>query len=401
MTEAAHPLARRVEFTAVGHPDITARHDKTLEFTADPVITARATCVIGTGARLEHAALRSLRGRVRMSITCDGLSAVLTGQVNPHYATPDRLVVRRSAVPSPDTYLVNADTVASGLDRDLVARMREPGAVVEVGVVEQAPTPVLVVLLAEAARVPPPPAVAELLDEATLVLHTAPRPGFPWPPLAGRPRQRLRQPDDVAVLGEHRTAVLLLDSLAELAGRKVREILAAALPSVRVVLWPAPLPAADLVLAAGLVGDDQLAGGVTAVTTTAGGSWRRSLAEAGRPVVVHAGPDDAEDVLAALGSAEAPARTAITADGVPGPGVRAVRWPVERLEPAVLGAALAAHPWLVVVADAPSASVTLPAAALAERLTAAGASTKDVARTLVELGLDRRSAYDVALRSRS
>src|SRR6266540_1200682 len=99
---------RSVAFAAAGHVSITGRHAKTLEVTAEPEITGRASCIIGTNAAIPLHELRALRGRVRVELSCEAWSATLDGEVNPYYSTPDRWVLRRSAVLAPDTFLVNA-----------------------------------------------------------------------------------------------------------------------------------------------------------------------------------------------------------------------------------------------------------------------------------------------------
>ena len=61
-----------VSFVCRGHPDVTASHDKTLELTRDAEISRRATCVVGVASDHDDRALLALRGRVEVTLACDG-----------------------------------------------------------------------------------------------------------------------------------------------------------------------------------------------------------------------------------------------------------------------------------------------------------------------------------------
>ena len=156
-----------VTVTARGHAGITGRHGKTLELTAEPEITQRASCVVGVAAELP-ARLRALRGVVRLEVAAGGVAAAMTGEVNPGYAATDRLVVRRSDVLEPETFLVNASAAAADLPRELVGALADPGATVTVtGEEVGEPAPVVVVLAPDAR---PPADVAALVAGADLVV---------------------------------------------------------------------------------------------------------------------------------------------------------------------------------------------------------------------------------------
>ena len=59
-------IALSVSFVCRGHPNVTATHDKTLEFTRDAEISRRATCVLGVASDHDDRALLALRGRVEV-----------------------------------------------------------------------------------------------------------------------------------------------------------------------------------------------------------------------------------------------------------------------------------------------------------------------------------------------
>ena len=109
-----------------------ATHRKTLEFAREAEITERATCVVGVGAAIDEAALTELRGRVELTIECGGRSAAVRGRANPAFRPGDPLIVRRAPAVTRDAVVIDADTVAADLDRELVAALAVAGAVVSI-----------------------------------------------------------------------------------------------------------------------------------------------------------------------------------------------------------------------------------------------------------------------------
>jgi hypothetical protein len=140
-SDAAHggPAARAVTFRAAGHPEIRATHAKTLELTADPAITARATCILGVGAGVDAAALGALEGRVTITIEAGGVADTVIATANPGWSDPGSVIVRKSAHTSPATFATDADKGAADLDRALVAALADPAATVTVTVAEVGP----------------------------------------------------------------------------------------------------------------------------------------------------------------------------------------------------------------------------------------------------------------------
>lgn len=108
-----------------------ATHRKTLELAREPEITERATCVVGVRAAIDEDALTALRGRVELTIAAGGRSAAVRGRLNPAFHPGDPLIVRRAGAVTRNAVVVDADTVAADLDRELVAALAVAGAEVE------------------------------------------------------------------------------------------------------------------------------------------------------------------------------------------------------------------------------------------------------------------------------
>jgi hypothetical protein len=379
-----------VRLVASGHPAVTGRHGKTLEITADAAITARATCVLGTAAGPLPGDLPGLRGRVRVELAVGDQVAVVEGEANPYYASTTRLVLRRSDLLDGDTFLVNASAAAADLDRALVARLREPGARLEVTATEAgSPDPVLLVLLGD----PVPAVVAALAGQ---VEHVVDLGGGPVVPLGGR---RHRGVPAAGALAGARTVAVLAGSLDLLsAGSPARERLSAALPRRRVLVWPPPASGADLLLAAGAPTSPVLHAG-RLPTSRRELPALAALLSAAPTATLTLGPGPLPPAAPVLDDLRGrlPEHALLLPDPAVGWGVGAVEvLPAAPLDAALL-AGLRRAPAVAFArrGDAPS-PLTVDPGELARALRAAGVSGRSAAAVLTALGLPRREAYRLA-----
>jgi uncharacterized protein len=113
-------------FRCYGHPNLRAKHTKTLEFTRAEELTPTGTCIIGVRANFDPAALRALSGKVRVTLAVGDLTETFTAVINRHFNHDEELVFRRGAFASPRTLGIYCTKVAIGVNRDLVARLRDP-----------------------------------------------------------------------------------------------------------------------------------------------------------------------------------------------------------------------------------------------------------------------------------
>jgi hypothetical protein len=375
-------VTREVRLAAAGHPAVTGRHDRTLELTAEDAITARATCILGVAAGPLPGDLPALRGRVRLTIGAAGRSAAVEGEVNPGFASAERLVVRRSDHVDPDTFLVNASASAADLPADLLAVLATPGEPITAVAEELADPPAVLLVLTPGAV---PAEVARLAAQADLVVDlTGPGAAAPAVPLTAPRRHGLP-----SHLTGARTVVVLAADLADPVART-----AALLPAARVVVWP-PRPGADLLLAAGHPGVPLL---------DPGPALRRDpaarLAAAAVPTVLHvpepppadpAAPDPTwlTDLRAAL-----PRHALLLPDPAVGWGVAART--VGPGEPAGDLRGLRRAPYAVLLPPPGRPPLAVDPAELARLLRAAGSTGRDTAAVLTDLGLPRKEAYRLA-----
>jgi 16S rRNA (cytidine1402-2'-O)-methyltransferase len=128
--------AEPVIFRCHGHPRITGTHTKTIEFTRDADVTARATCVIGVRSEHDDRRLLRLRGEVEVEIACSGRRDTFRSSISPFFIGDDALVFRRGPELRGRTLGFDATKTAAELDRDLVGAAGERDAVVTVTIRE-------------------------------------------------------------------------------------------------------------------------------------------------------------------------------------------------------------------------------------------------------------------------
>ena len=118
---------------AVGHENVTARHQSTFEITTDDFLTPAGDCILGIEADRAPAtfdddfveACRDAAATVTATIEVDGHSQTITGRGHPGLTfESERSAVGRTSEHVDDrTVLVGADAAAGDLDRELVAEL--------------------------------------------------------------------------------------------------------------------------------------------------------------------------------------------------------------------------------------------------------------------------------------
>jgi hypothetical protein len=122
------PLNLPALVTAGGHPAIRASHAKTLELTAEPAITGRASCVVGVAARLPA---QPVAGPIRLTLSVAGQSVSWRATGNSGWwPGSGSAVIRRSGRRLPDTFATDAELAAADLPRPLAEALAAPDATV-------------------------------------------------------------------------------------------------------------------------------------------------------------------------------------------------------------------------------------------------------------------------------
>lgn len=120
---------------AHGHEHVTAAHESTLELTTDDYLTPAGDCILGIEADCAPAdfaddfvdACRDADATITLVLEADGHRETVTGSGHPDLAFEnDRSMVARTSTYVDDrTILVDADTAAADVDRDLVAALAD------------------------------------------------------------------------------------------------------------------------------------------------------------------------------------------------------------------------------------------------------------------------------------
>lgn len=122
-------------FTAWGHENITGIHKRTLEFTKDSELTLEGDCILGVTSNFSLYDLRELInecGKLKMIITAGDVSDQVVFDVNKGFNDEREIVVRIGEFSSERTLGLRADKACSGLKKELVDKLNNPGQRIDV-----------------------------------------------------------------------------------------------------------------------------------------------------------------------------------------------------------------------------------------------------------------------------
>lgn len=118
---------------AVGHENVTAEHTSTLEFTSDDWLTPAGDCILGIEAEPVPAAFdddfikacRSADATITATVRVGDFEQTIEGRGHPalDFENDRSMVIRTSEYIDDRTVMIDADTPAAGIDRDIVAEL--------------------------------------------------------------------------------------------------------------------------------------------------------------------------------------------------------------------------------------------------------------------------------------
>lgn len=133
----------RYEFSAHGHPNISALHATTLEFTKDAELSAKGDCIIAVKADFNPDELKRFLSckKIRIIIRISGLKTAglteekatagltetITATPNPGFCSDHELVIRKTGFCSERTFAINADKAAKDIGRRTAAALKNTG----------------------------------------------------------------------------------------------------------------------------------------------------------------------------------------------------------------------------------------------------------------------------------
>ena len=125
------------KFTAYGHPNITAKHKTTLEFTKDEELTLKGDCIVGVKADFSLSEIKefikNLKGKkIKIIIEVNGLKEEINAEINPGFNSDREMVVRKSDFKDERTFAIGADKASCDLDRECIDMVMKSKIQVEV-----------------------------------------------------------------------------------------------------------------------------------------------------------------------------------------------------------------------------------------------------------------------------
>ena len=136
-------------FTARGHVNIRATHEKTIEVTKETHLTIQGDCIAAVAAEkglrdlpqeMREAARRP-DSTISLSLRLGNRVFTTTGRGDPTltWDHPTDMVARMSGYLCPRTLMVHADKATIHMPRDLVQQLKNPDAVIRVVVTVETP----------------------------------------------------------------------------------------------------------------------------------------------------------------------------------------------------------------------------------------------------------------------
>ena len=130
------------DFTARGHPNITAKHSMTFEITKDDKLTKRGDCVIAVGATKSLVDLSSEfrnlckrdESRIIIELSAAGIIESIEGRGSRQLTLSHsrEIVGRKSTYISDRTFMIRADKAACDIDRDLIYALKFPQTTLQI-----------------------------------------------------------------------------------------------------------------------------------------------------------------------------------------------------------------------------------------------------------------------------
>jgi len=124
---------------ADGHENVTASHGSTLELTSDDYLTPAGDCIVGIEADRVPAdfdpafvaACQDAESEIMATLSTAEHETEITGRGHPDlsFKNDRSLVIRTSEYVDDRTVMIDADTAAADLDRDLVAALASGASV--------------------------------------------------------------------------------------------------------------------------------------------------------------------------------------------------------------------------------------------------------------------------------
>ena len=145
------------KFKAYGHPNITAKHKTTLEFTKDKELSLRGDCIIGVRADFNLQLIKNFisqlkKNKIKIIIELEKpplkktikknsllknknnqkIKEEIKAEVNPDFNSDKEMVIRKSDFVDERTFVVRSDKGAFELRREFIEHLKKEDCFVEI-----------------------------------------------------------------------------------------------------------------------------------------------------------------------------------------------------------------------------------------------------------------------------
>ncbi len=119
-----------------GHPNISAKHLTTIEFTSAQDVSPKGDCIVACKVRFDVKELQKLLSatRLRIKIMADDVFDEVECIPHPAFNDADEIVLRMSSVVTRRTFGINTNKGAGMLKKELTEKLKNPNQQVIINV---------------------------------------------------------------------------------------------------------------------------------------------------------------------------------------------------------------------------------------------------------------------------
>ena len=125
----------KYSFTSFGHPNITAKHKTTIEFTKDKELTLKGDCIIGVNSDFDLEKIKDFKNKVRIIIKVNNLKEEINCEINPNFNDKQEIVIRKSDFLSKRTLGINSNKACANLNNELIAKLKNPAQKIHISII--------------------------------------------------------------------------------------------------------------------------------------------------------------------------------------------------------------------------------------------------------------------------
>jgi len=121
-----------MHFTAKGHENVLSIHRNTVEFTHETHLTKQGDCILAIHANYMLKDINPDWKKIKIHLKIDNIEDEIIAEYNSGFTNPHEMVIRKTNFTDQRTFAINADKVAKDIKRELVEKMKNKEAVLDI-----------------------------------------------------------------------------------------------------------------------------------------------------------------------------------------------------------------------------------------------------------------------------